>query len=305
LAKFVRKGLLFAPPAGIPFVKSHAALPVVRQAGEAHRVYFSGRDAEGRARVAFFETDLEAGNAPGKVLRVSSQPALDLGPLGAFDDSGVTTSCLVDEGGRLYLFYTGWSLGVSVPFYLAAGLAVSDDGGETFTRLSRAPILPRTDADPYLTASPWVLVEGGVWRMWYVSGSRWEAAPVGARHYYDIRYAESPDGRRWQATGRVCVTYANATEHAFSRPCVVKDGSLYRMWYAVRGERYLLGYAESKDGLVWERKDALAGLEPASGGFDAEMLCYPCVYDEKGTRYLFYNGNDYGRTGIGLAVEVP
>jgi len=283
-------------------VKSHAALPTVLRVGAVHRVYFSGRDEKGRARVAFFETDL---GAPPRILRVSERPALDLGALGAFDDSGVTTSCVVEHESGLYLFYTGWSLGVTVPFYLAAGLAVSDDGGATFRRPSIAPLLPRTEADPYLTASPWVMVEQGLWRMWYVSGSRWEHVPRGPRHYYDIRYAESPDGRSWRSTGRVCLTYAHAGEHAFARPCVVKDGALYRMWYAVRGERYRLGYAESADGLEWKRRDELAGLEPASEGFDSEMLCYPCVFDADGTRYLLYNGNDYGRTGIGLAVQAP
>ncbi len=299
---FLRLGRLFEPPGGVPFVKTHAALPVADVVGPHLRVYWSGRDEKGRARVAFCDALL--GN-PGVVLRVSERPVLDLGPLGAFDDSGVTTSCLVNHEGRKYLYYTGWSLGVTVPFYLFAGLAVSDDGGETFRRVSTAPILPRSDADPFLTASPWVLVEGGVWRMWYVSGSRWDRAPSGPRHHYDIRYAESLDGRVWQPTGRVCLTYARDEEYAFSRPCVVKDGPLYRMWFAVRGERYRLGYAESKDGLDWERLDPLAGLEPAPSGFDSEMLCYPCVFDHAGKRFLLYNGNDYGRTGIGLAVLQP
>jgi hypothetical protein len=33
------------------------------------------------------------------------------------------------------------------------------------------------------------------------------------------------------------------------------------------------------------------------------MVAYPCVFDAVGRRYLLYNGNGYGRTGIGLAVE--
>ena len=32
------------------------------------------------------------------------------------------------------------------------------------------------------------------------------------------------------------------------------------------------------------------------------MMEYPYVIDHKGTRYMFYNGNDYGKTGIGLAI---
>lgn len=300
--RWTRRGRIFEPPGWVPFVRTHAALPVVEARGDHHRVYFSGRDEKGRARVAFFETRLEE---PGRILRVSEKPVLDLGPLGAFDDSGVTTSCLVEQGGRRYLYYTGWSLGVTVPFYLFVGLAVSDDGGETFTRASRGPLLPRSDADPFLTASPWVLAEDGRWRMWYVSGSGWRRDGAGVRHFYDIRHAESRDGLRWRPTGHVCVTYAREDEHAFSRPCVVKDGGLYRMWYAFRGERYRLGYAESRDGLAWERKDAEAGLAPAAAGWDSEMVCYPCVVDHGGRRFLLYNGNDYGRTGIGLAASGP
>ena len=33
---------------------------------------------------------------------------------------------------------------------------------------AEAPILERSEVDPYLTASPCVLVENRLWRMWYV-----------------------------------------------------------------------------------------------------------------------------------------
>ena len=283
-------------------MRTHAALPVVDPRGAFYRVYFSGRDDQGRARVAFFDMDLDD---PKARLPVSLRPALDLGPLGAFDDSGVTTSCLVNWEGRKYLYYTGWSLGITVPFYLFAGLAVSDDDGATFRRLSPAPILPRSPQDPFLTASPWVLVENGVWRMWYVSGSEWRMESGAPRHYYDIRHAESRDGISWRPTGHVCVTYRTAEEHAFSRPCVIREGGIYRMWYAFRGADYRLGYAESRDGLSWRREDGLTALEPSPGAWDSAMLCYPCVFLHRGLRVMLYNGNDYGRTGIGLATETP
>jgi hypothetical protein len=32
------------------------------------------------------------------------------------------------------------------------------------------------------------------------------------------------------------------------------------------------------------------------------MIEYPFVFDHQGRRYLLYNGNDYGKTGVGLAV---
>ena len=226
---------------------------------------------------------------------------LDLGALGTFDDAGVTSSCLVSVAERRYLYYTGWTRGVSVPFYLHVGLAISENNGP-FHRLSRAPLLDRSPADPYLTASPCVRVDGDGWKMWYVSGSEWKATDSGPRHYYNIRYAESMDGVVWHRDGRTCVDYANETEHAFARPCVMRDADRFRMWYAVRGDRYKIGFAESADGVSWSRLDDVGGLHPAGDGWESEMVEYPWVFDENGRRFMLYNGNDYGRSGVGLAV---
>jgi hypothetical protein len=74
------------------------------------------------------------------------------------------------------------------------------------------------------------------------------------------------------------------------------------MWYSYRGESYRIGYAESHDGIQWTRRDEEAGIEVSDGGWDSEMICYPCVFDHEGQRYMLYNGNGYGKTGIGLAV---
>ena len=164
--RWIKHGLIFEAQAQAPWMTSHAALPVV----DGQRVYFSTRDVQGRSRVGSFDVDL----ARRQVLNVSVAPVIDLGPLGCFDDSGVTSSCIVDHDGRKYQFYSGWSLGVTVPFYLHVGLAISDDGGQIFRKHSRAPLLALSEIDPFLTASPCVLLENGLWRMWYVSGTGWQ-----------------------------------------------------------------------------------------------------------------------------------
>lgn len=298
---WVKRGLVIEPRGQAPWIGSHAALPVVDETSTGTRVYFSTRDARNRSHIGYATLSLEETSAAPVF---GSAPVLSPGPLGAFDDAGVTSSCLVRHDGRLHLYYTGWALGVSVPFYLMAGLAVSDDDGETFHRVSPAPVLERVAADPFLTASPWVLVEGGVWRMWYVSGTGWEARPDGPRHRYHIKYAESADGMDWQQHGHVCLDYASPDEYAFGRPCVVRDGDAYRMWYSYRGDRYRIGYAESRDGLSWTRRDATNVLPTSVAGWDSEMVAYPVVTGEPDRRTMLYNGNDFGRTGIGLAVDV-
>ncbi|MBZ5674970.1 MAG: hypothetical protein LAP61_12065 [Acidobacteriia bacterium] len=64
-----------------------------------------------------------------------------------------------------------------------------------------------------------------------------------------------------------------------------------------------MGYAESKDGIAWQRLDELAGLTVSPEGWDSEMVEYPCVFPHQEKLYMLYNGNGYGKTGVGLAIE--
>lgn len=298
---WVDRALIFEPAGQAAWIGTHAALPVIQPLDDHQRLFFSSRDGHGRSHIGFVELSLED---PYRLRAVSDAPVLSPGPLGAFDDAGVTSSCLLEHGGDLHLYYTGWSLGVSVPFYLSAGLAISQDGGRRFRRASSAPLLDRTDVDPYLTASPWVLIDGGIFRMWYVSGTEWSSTASGPSHRYHIKYAESKDGHRWDRRGIVCIDYGSPDERAFGRPCVLRDGNRYRMWYSYRGATYRLGYAESPDGIVWTRMDSQHVLAPSDVGWDSEMVTYPLVVNHRDRLHMLYNGNGYGRTGIGLARSV-
>jgi hypothetical protein len=290
-----------APPP-VQWGASHAMMPIADSGGDGHvRLLFTSRDERNRSHVGSATLDVERG----VVDRYGEQPLLSPGALGAFDDSGAMGSCLVRHAGRELLYYIGWSLGVTVPFYTFIGCAVSVDSGRTFTRVSEAPILPRSATDPFLTTTPWVLVDGGMWRMWYVSGTGWEVTSGRPRHRYHIRYAESDDGLEWRREGRVSIDYASDAEYAIARPCVVRDGDTYRMWFCHRGRTYRMGYAESRDGVSWARKDAEAGIDVSAEGWDSEMVGYPFVFDHGQQRYLLYNGNGYGMTGIGWAVLEP
>lgn len=296
--KWAKRGQIFEPRNAQPWMASHAAVPTVMPLdGDTVRIYFSARDDQNRARVGRLDFDLERG----RVLRVYDKPVLDIGALGAFDDHGVVGSWIVEHGARSYLYFAGVTLGVTVPFYFYLGLAVSDDGGTSFSRLSPSPLLERDAVDPFLTGQACVRIEDGLWHMWYVSGTRWEQGAAGPKHYYHIKYAESVDGVAWARRGVVCIDF-EGDEYAIARPCVLKDADRYRMWYCYRGPSYRIGYAESDDGVRWQRLDARAGIAVSDEGWDSEMLAYPCVYDHRGQRYLFYNGNGYGRTGLGWAV---
>jgi hypothetical protein len=298
-SRFGKHGLLLAPPLGPGWAATHAAVPAVELGGATGWLYVATRDRDGRSWIARAELDLDGDPRTGAV---DAEPVLRPGALGAFDDAGVTPSCLVRRGADVWLYYTGWSRAVSVPFQLAIGLAISRDGGP-FERVSQAPILGRTAADPFMTASPHVLRDAsGGWRMWYVSCVRWTRHGDEVRHHYHLRHATSEDGVAWRTDGWVCVDFADEREYAFSRPCVIAGDAGYEMWFSVRGDAYRLGYARSADGLAWDRRDGEAGLEASDSGWDAEMVAYPHVFDHGGRRLMLYNGNGYGASGVGAAV---
>jgi hypothetical protein len=83
------------------------------------------------------------------------------------------------------------------------------------------------------------------------------------------------------------------------------------MWYSYRGlenyrtdksNSYRIGYAESADGIEWIRKDDYLGLDVSPSGWDSEMVAYPYIYADATKKYMFYNGNGFGRSGLGCAV---
>jgi hypothetical protein len=73
------------------------------------------------------------------------------------------------------------------------------------------------------------------------------------------------------------------------------------MWYSCRGSSYRIGYAESGDGISWKRMDAGGGPDISDSGWDSEMTTYPVVLRHRNRLRMLYNGNAYGRTGIGAA----
>jgi len=298
--RWKKRGLIFEPPGKIGWIASHAAVPIaLHLGGDRFRIYFSGRDESKRAQVGYIEIDI---NAPTEILAFSQQPVLSFGAPGNFDDAGAMADWIVNHEDRLYLFYTGWNRGVSVPFRNSIGVAVSGDSGRSFEKLHAGPILDRSPHDSCFVASGCVLFDRGRWKSWYISGLRWEPEGERLKHYYHIKYAESPDGINWKRNGTVAIDFKSSDEYAISRPCVVRDRDGFKMWYSFRGEAYRIGYAESHDGVKWERKDQEAGIDVSESGWDSEMVEYAYVFTHGDRTFMLYNGNGYGKTGIGLAI---
>ncbi len=284
------------------WMHSHGSNPVfMKMNGNVHRIFFSCRDAQSRSHIAYVDVDFDNDF---EVVAVSEEPVLAPGRPGLFDDSGVVMGCFQRVEEELFLYYLGWNLKVTVPWMNSIGLAIYDSESGKFRKASNAPVMDRSHEDPYSISYPSILFENGTYRMWYGSNLSWGKDQADMQHV--IKYARSKDGKLWERTNQVVVDLEHANEYALSKPWVLKDGDTYKMWYSFRGNEsistYRIGYAESDDGLNWTRKDSEVGIDVSESGWDSQMISYPCVFDLNDKRFMLYNGNEYGKTGFGIAV---
>jgi len=300
--KWEKQGLIYTPDGSFSWAKSHAMIPTpCLLTSDIIRIYLNCCDAKGISRVGFIDVNA---HHPKEIINIAANPILEIGQAGTFDENGVVqTSIVTLADGKKYLYYVGFELGTQIRYRLFTGAAISDDG-ETFSRIRKTPILERSDAELYFRCGPFVLFDENKFKLWYVAGSQWLTIDNKEMPIYTIHYLESLDGIHWGQAGQLCIDIQQEDEHGFGRPYVIKEDGLYKMFYSIRKKQigYRLGYAESKDGIHWIRKDHEIGIDVSPTGWDSEMICYSAVmkYDDK--VYLFYNGNGFGKTGLGLAT---
>ena len=233
------------------------------------------------------------------------------GKPGTFDDTGITMTSIVqiDEHTK-YLYYCGWNRKVTVSYSLSIGVCkVTDDS--KYEKLFEGPIMERSVYNPVAVSAPMVIKDGDKFRMWYISFPSWEMFNDRLEPIYVVKHAVSDDGIHWECDDHVCVDSSYSGE-AIGRPWVIKDEGIYKMWFSTRGienyrskdgKHYMIGYAESEDGLNWVRKPEKCDITLSDSGWDSEMLEYASVKRFNDTYYMIYNGNAFGKTGFGYAIE--
>ncbi len=292
-------GLVFCPDGENPKMRSHASNPVgVHLHDDLFRIFFGSRDDQQRSHIWYL--DLELKDDKFNLIGIAKNLVLAPGQLGAFDDSGVSIGCIVQNNLVSNLYYMGWNLGVTVPWRNSIGLAIGDNTSGFFQKYSFAPVFDRNHLDPFTISYPFVMRDEGIWKMWYGSNLNWGKKQSDMDHV--IKYAWSNDGIRWSTNGDVSLNLILPEEYALCRPWVIKENGIYKMWFCFRGDSYRIGYAESINGVEFIRKSGNV-ICVSESGWDSEMVSYPSLLKHKNKMYMFYNGNGYGRTGFGVAIS--
>ncbi len=297
-------GRIFIPQDyGINYSKSPQAI-VYRDFVRFYFSYCVPDNGKLKSRIGYVDYTKDFTN----IVRYSLEVISD-GKLGTFDEHGIFPFSPFRVDDRICALTSGWSRRMAVSVETGIGLAVSTDGGETFDRYGDGPVLTSSLEEPFLVVDGFVVKkENSKYRMFYIFGTDWinYANSKQPERTYKIGYADSNNLLDWERHGRQILEDKFPYESQ-ALPTVLNRNGIWHMFFCYRHSvnfrdnsenSYRIGYASSKDGDNWIRKDEQIKIPEAD--WCSEMQCYPCVFECDGQIYLAYNGNRFGYNGFGL-----
>jgi hypothetical protein len=303
--KFISYGLIFKKKHFPKWNKTHAWVPTpIMISKNICKVFYAGRDKNNLSSIGSFEVDLRN---PTKVLNVAKSPLLELGPLGHFDDCAVLPSQIIRFKKNFYMYYIGWTQGAKVPYIAALGLATSNSLNKKFKKVSEAPVIGRSKSDPIFTASCFVQKFKNYFKIFYTSNLKWTNIKNVLIPKYLIKEGSTKNLIDLDFK-KIAVKHKNKYEIALTRPWLLRNKyNKLVMIYSYgqiknKKNNYKIGLAYNKNG-NWIRRDGDIKILNFKDKFDNKTQEYGATIFYNGKNYIFYNGNNFGEKGIGLAIE--
>ena len=252
-----------------------------------YRIWYDGMELSGSDQI--WSLGLAESRDGSSWTKYAGNPILTLGNEGEWDSFYRGQVSILKEDGTYKMWYTGSNGG---PWQ--TGYATSTDG-IAWDLYAGNPVLSVGEGgswDEIEANAPTVIKDGSVYKMWY-HGCNADYAACG------IGYATSSNGTDWtKYAGNPVLSGMPGEwdETALLWPAVIKNGSIYEMWYTTWGG--IIGHATSPDGIVWTKNPANPVLsEGWSGGHPSQ----PTVLLENGTYKMWFRHGSGGDTSIGYA----
>lgn len=276
---------------------SHAANPVVIKVNRnLFRIFFNSRDEKQRSSVYSIDFDLSTLRLIPDTLRVQFL----LNSSNSYFKDGVSLGSHFELGGVNWIGFMGWINPPAKHWYGTIGKFQLNDNFD-FERIEENPWFDLDNHNQISLSYPAVYASKNIMHVWYGTTLSWDGGNGEMIHI--LKEKISRDCVRFESTNRV-VEWKMGESQAFSRPAILQIHDHFLMAYSVRGNKtkYRIGFGLIEDNSSIVKQ--MCTFYASTSKWESEMVEYPYLVSHGDSIFMFYNGNDYGRSGIGLAQLV-
>jgi len=289
--KWVKLGLIYEPKNKNEFIITHCANPLAFNLEKnIYRIFYNGRNKDNKSSISYFDFNIET-----LKIKEDFEGSFFNFQDDTFYSDGISIGNIWEIEGKKFLNFMGWKAPKNKHWYGQIGYFEFENNSLKNPKI----LLGINELDKISLSYPHIMYDNNIYKMWYGSTVDWTSENGEMIHV--IKYATSIDCLKWDIHD-ICIPYKLNIQQAFSRPTVIKINNEYHMWYSFRsgdGTPYRIGHCKSSNGIEWAVEEP--GIYCSENGWDSQMICYPFVFKHNDYFYLLYNGNDFGKTGIGIA----
>ena len=272
------------------------------------RIFFSDRDLDNHSKIKYFDFCLAK-----KEIISFENLVIDEKITNDFDRDGKIPSSILKIDEEYYLLYTGIKLGKKFPYHNSIGVLKSHNLN-TFHSLNNEPLIPSSSIKKnYFNSAGNLFLSKGIFYLFYSSCFKWEIISSKMEPSYNINLAKSNDLKSLRLCNNASpIVNFNDDDGGAVNFSIVKIPDFFLAFSCSRkktlyrdnaNNAYKLLAFKSNDLYSWDPLEI--EYESSDSKWDNIMKCYPSaiIFNEK--IYIFFNGNGFGKTGIGLAeVEI-
>lgn len=278
--------------------KSHLSNPIVLDFnGDSWRIFVSARNQFNQSSVVYFDIAKATHEKIGKakiLINIEDYAS-------TFFSDGIGLGDFFYENDDLTFGFMAWKHHKKKHWTGEIGTFKLNHQLDKILQVGTSPHV-KIGADEKISLSyPGYLYENGLLNIWYGSTITWDAGNGDMHHVIKHLTIDQHGQRTYHGQ---CIPSSLVGLQAFSRPIIRQFAGKYYMALSCRkaGFNYTLEFYESSNLESWQHIDSQ--IEPRRAGHDDEMICYPYLVAEDNNFYLWYNGNSYGKTGLGIAKLV-
>ena len=288
------------------WAKSHAYVPTAIELDETIRVFVAFLSGKKHGRLGYVDV---CRHDPRQIRGYSKSPVIEDAPEGYFDANGVTPLGIVREQDTMRLYYAGWEVVPDplVRYRLQTGLLLGDPVKSYFKRYGVSPVIATRQVEENVRTGGCILKLPDGYHCWLATQKGSTSHMGKVLPVYDLEYLHSEDGLVWPEAQTNVFSHKPNEILGYGRSAIwLNEKHEFEGLFSVRnwdGNYTDIMYATSLDGIVW------SSLSRSGMAFCAEMTCdgqtsvsFPNIIQQENRKLMFYNGNDFGREGLRLAI---